>query len=118
MNNTQYVSPRESAYCPKCGTHPQQIRTRIHGERFCSAGHTFTLKESREAEARDTRLCPDCRGKGNYTGLDITCRRCNGSGMWRPECEPATTPRPPTAADDPDHLNPAKGGNKAADDYW
>lgn len=97
------------------------------------------------------RMCPDCHGKGDYPSLDITCRRCNGSGMWRPEparqetiqhhpfspigdshlcawvrgvgddsvcgseesaaCHPATTPRHPTAADDPDHLRPDKGGN-------
>lgn len=30
-------------------------------------------------------MCLDCRGKGDYPGLDITCRRCNGSGVWRPE---------------------------------
>lgn len=27
----------------------------------------------------DRRMCPDCRGKGQYAGLDITCRRCNGT---------------------------------------
>ena len=26
--------------------------------------------------------------------------------------------RPETPADDPDHLNPEKGGNRASDDYW
>lgn len=55
MNNKQYVSPRDSAYCPECKIHPQQIRTRNHAERLCSAGHTFTLKESREAERSDNR---------------------------------------------------------------
>lgn len=43
-------------------------------------------------------------------------------GKWieveAPAAEPATTPRPPSAADDPDHFNPAKGGNRAGDDYW
>lgn len=66
----------------------------------------------------EDRMCPDCRGKGQYAGLDITCRRCNGSGMYRPAPEPATAPRPSTPADDPDYLNPAKGGNRASDDYW
>lgn len=49
MNNTTYISPKQSAYCPECKIHPQQMRTRNHGERLCSAGHTFTLKQSREA---------------------------------------------------------------------
>lgn len=53
MNNTTYVSAKESAYCPECKRHPQQERTRNHGERFCSSGHTFTLKQSREAEASE-----------------------------------------------------------------
>lgn len=73
--------------------------------------------EVRRPVPADQRMCSDCRGKGTYTGLD-TCRRCNGSGMWRPAPEPTTTPRPPTAADDPDHFNPVKGGNRAGDDYW
>ncbi len=56
MNNTSYVSPKESAYCPECGRHPQQERTRNHGERLCSSGHTFTLKESRKAERDEIHL--------------------------------------------------------------
>lgn len=66
----------------------------------------------------EDRLCGDCKGKGEYPGLDRTCRRCNRSGMWRPEREPSSTPRPPTAADDRDYLRPEKGGNRAGDDYW
>jgi len=53
MNNTRHISPRDSAYCPECRRNPQQERTRNHGERLCSAGHVFTLKESREAFKRD-----------------------------------------------------------------
>ena len=79
----------------------------------------------------DPRMCPDCRGKGQYAGLDITCRRCSGSGVWRPESEPSKEPhcgvlgcdgicahRRGDDWSDPDHLNPAKGDNKASDDYW
>lgn len=53
MNNTKYVGPKQSAYCPECKRHPQQERTRNHGERLCSSGHVFTLKQSREAKAND-----------------------------------------------------------------
>lgn len=63
------------------------------------------------------RMCPDCRGKGQYAGLDITCRRCNGSGTWRSAPELTITPRPPSATDDPDHFNPAKGGNDVSDNW-
>lgn len=26
-------------------------------------------------------MCSACRGKGEYPGLDIVCRTCNGSGL-------------------------------------
>lgn len=68
------------------------------------------------------RMCPACRGKGNYPGLDITCRRCNGSGLERlhqsncaaspdhyGDCNDGIgeVPQPTTPADDPDQ--PATG---------
>ncbi len=56
MNNTQYVSAKDSAYCPECESHPQQMRARNHGERLCSSGHSFTLKQSRDAQIVDAIL--------------------------------------------------------------
>ena len=85
---------------------------------------------------KDARMCPDCRGKGNYPGLDITCRACHGSGLEQSRkaiarenlclaCEePTPDPYCPACTEryaalrDPDHLRPAKGGNQATDDYW
>lgn len=83
MNNTMYVSPKESAYCPECKTHPQQMRTRNHAERFCSAGHTFTLSESKEAEAREV-LCQGYRWPhgsicGNECDPGKLCDQCSAT---------------------------------------
>ena len=58
----EYVSPKQSAYCPECKINPEQIRGPNRGERLCSAGHVFTLSESRAALQRDAQdtICPFC----------------------------------------------------------
>lgn len=50
-------------------------------------------KDTTTTEA-PTYFCPDCRGKGTYPGLDITCRTCHGTGE-RPStpAEPLDTGR-------------------------
>lgn len=46
------------------------------------AEHLFSIAriEERDAEPSDL-MCQTCRGKGQYAGLDITCRSCHGSGI-------------------------------------
>ncbi len=44
------------------------------------------------------------------------------SGLYCPRCnvtyDPSDLEDDESAVCDPDHLNPAKGGNRASDDYW
>ena len=50
---SSYVSPKQSAYCPECKICPQQERTNNRGERLCSNGHVFTLRESKESRMKN-----------------------------------------------------------------
>lgn len=93
-----------------------EVRRRIYAKAAPATRHpTASSDGSERGPAMTDHMCPACRGKGDLPGFDRTCRHCNGSGVWRPE--PSTTPRPSTAADDPDHFNPAKGGNDVSDNW-
>lgn len=50
------LSHKESVYCPVCKIHSSQERALKRGTRYCgTCGETFTLRESRDAEAKDRR---------------------------------------------------------------
>jgi hypothetical protein len=68
-----YVSPKQSAYCPECFHWSQQERTANRGERLCASGHVFTLKQSREALAKDYPELKDPARKGKERSCDLHC---------------------------------------------
>lgn len=46
-----YISPKQTAFCPTCTGFPEQIRGSVRGTRFCfGCSSTFTLADSRKAE--------------------------------------------------------------------
>ncbi len=72
----QRLPQNQSAYCPKCELHTSQGRGAERGTRYCgSCGETFTLTESRAAEADSVHpapTTPPCKHCGGPCVLSVT----------------------------------------------